>query len=194
MSKRSLVSMSGISYFTLILHFSTLSQDQYKGNLSAAAHALIKVIFCCDCFLRLAISLINRYQHYYPKRKTHSSLKNSSTQSMSKWVMLYRTPFDKTQFLEISRCWRELRALPAQLDIPANHRPLLGKSWRGGRKSRHGLRTAFHTVTTTEDDFSLYFLSNGTPATPWWWFQVSLLESKKTSAEYKRFCTSAHPK
>ena len=86
---------------------------------------------------------------------------------------------DVVQFLEISRCWRELRALPAQLDIPANHPPLLGKSWRGGRKSRHGLRTAFHTVTTTEDDFSLYFLSNGTPATPWWWFQIILLESEK---------------
>ena len=113
------------------------------------------------------------------------SKKNSSTQSMSKWVMLYRTPFDKTQFLEISRCWRELRALPAQLDIPANHPPLLGKSWRGGRKSRHGLRTAFHTVTTTEDDFSLYFLSNGTPATPWSWFQIILLESEKTSAHPK---------
>ena len=50
------------------------------------------------------------------------SKKNSSTQSMSKWVMLYRTPFDKTQFLEISRCWREMRALQAQLDIPATSR------------------------------------------------------------------------
>ena len=113
------------------------------------------------------------------KTDSFKSKKNSSTQSMSKWVMLYRTPFDKTQFLEISRCWRELRALPAQLDIPANHRPLLGKSWRGGRKSRHGLRTAFQTVTTTEDDFSLYFLSNGTPATSWWWFQIILLASEK---------------
>ena len=95
---------------------------------------------------------------------------------MSKRVMLYWTSFDKTQFLEISRCWRELRALPAQLDIPANHRPLLGKSWRGGRKSRHGLRTAFHTVTTTEDDFSLYFLSNGTPANS---LVMILLDSEK---------------
>ena len=109
---------------------------------------------------------------------------------MSKWVMLYRTPFDKTQFLEISRCWRELRALPAQLDIPANHRPLLGKSWRGGRKSRHGLRTAFHTVTTTEDDFSLYFLSNGTPAAPWWLLYIIMWKNIRWIQEILHIRTS----
>ena len=77
MSKHSLDSMSRISY---ILHFCfafiNFVPRLVLGNLGAAAHALIKVIFCCDCFLRLAIFPINQYQYYYPQRQTiNSSLK-----------------------------------------------------------------------------------------------------------------------